>query len=258
MVVPSPDQTATADPGASEGGGTRKLRLDEMLAERQRPPLPPAPVLTVEPAAVDAAPVNGMRGAKKRLAEVEALARHNLRSAEEARRVVQEERVLLEEEASARTRAELTAANLRREIERLRETEEQRAAQAKYAAAHEAREELASEIQRVHGEHAKVVDELDRLRGTLFDHDSLLDEYSRKLRDEQEAQAQAHGDKVRAEEALRLAERNLEVATDSARRRAEDDAARFDKVEADWRQACLERDRAQAELRQITMGDGEL
>src|SRR6185295_5616887 len=57
---------------------------------------------------------------------------------------------------------------------------------------------------------------------------------------------------------LRVAERNLEVATESARRRADDDAARFDKVEADWRQACLERDRAQAELRQITMGDGEL
>src|SRR4029079_15492959 len=37
-----------------------------------------------------------------------------------------------------------------------------------------------------------------------------------------------------------------------------DDAARFDKVEADWRQACLERDRAQSELRQITMGGGEL
>jgi chromosome segregation ATPase len=258
MVVPSPDPTAAADPGTSEGGETRKLRLDEMLAERHRPSLPPAPVLTVEPAPVDAAPVNGLRGAKKRLAEVEALARHNLRAAEEARRVVHEEWVLLEEEASARTKAELTATNLRREIERLRSTEEQRAAQAKFAAAHEARAELATEIERVQAEHSKVVDELDRMRGTLFDHDSLLDEYSRKLRDEQEAQARAHGDKVRAEEALRVAERNLEVATESARRRADDDAARFDKVEADWRQACLERDRAQAELRQITMGDGEL
>jgi chromosome segregation ATPase len=258
MVVPSSDPTATADPGSSEGGETRKLRLDEMLAERHRPSLPPAPVLTVEPAPVDAAPVNGLRGAKKRLAEVEALARHNLRAAEEARRVVHEEWVLLEEEVSARTQAELTATNLRREIERLRSTEEQRAAQAKFAAAHEARAELATEIERVQAEHSKVVDELDRMRGTLFDHDSLLDEYSRKLRDEQEAQARAHGDKVRAEEALRVAERNLEVATESARRRADDDAARFDKVEADWRQACLERDRSQAELRQITMGDGEL
>ncbi len=137
-------------------------------------------------------------------------------------------------------------------------TEEQRAAQAKYAAAQSARQDLATEIERVQAEHAKVVDELDRMRGTLFDHDSLLDEYSRKLRDEQEAQARAHGEQVRAEEALRVAERNLEVAMESGRRRAEDDAARFDKVEADWRQACLERDRAQAELRQITTGDGEL
>jgi hypothetical protein len=258
MVVPSSDPIATAGPGTSEGGETRRLRLDEMLAERRRPPLPPAPVLTVEPAPVDAAPVNGLRGAKKRLAEVEALARHNLRAAEEARRVVHEEWQLLEEEASARTQAELSAANLRREIERLRESDEQRAAQAKFAAAHEARAELATEIERVQVEHSKVVDELDRMRGTLFDHDSLLDEYSRKLRDEQEAQARAHGEQVRAEEALRVAERNLEVATESARRRADDDAARFDKVEADWRQACLERDQAQAELRQITMGDGEL
>jgi chromosome segregation ATPase len=258
MVLPSSDPAVAADLALSEDGGTRKLRLDEMLAERQRPPLPPAPVLAIEPAPVDAAPVNGLRGAKRRLAEVEALARQNLRSAEEARRVVHEERVLLEEEASARTQAELTAANLRREIERLRSTEEQRAAQARYAATQSARQDLASEIERVQGEHAKVVDELDRMRGTLFDHDSLLDEYSRKLRDEQEAQARAHGEQVRAEEALRVAQRNLEVAMESARRRTEDDAARFDKVEADWREACLERDRAQAELRQITMGDGEL
>src|SRR5690349_3141482 len=258
MTVPTSEPVATSELGAAEGGGARKMRLDEMLAERARPELPPAPVLTVAPAPVDAAPVNGLRGAKRRLAEVEALARHNLRSAEEARRVVQEERALLEEEVSARTKAELTAKNLRRELERLKSSEEQRAAQAKYAAAHEAREELAGEIERVQDEHSKVVDELDRLRGTLFDHDSLLDEYSRRLRDEQEAQARAHGELVRAEEARRIAERNLEVATESARRRAEDDAARYDKVEADWRQACLERDRAQAELRQITMGDGEL
>src|SRR6478672_2483089 len=131
MAVPSSDPVATTDLGTTEAGGTRRRRLDEMLAERQRPPLPPAPVLTIEPAPVDAAPVSGLRGAKKRLAEVEALARRNLRAAEEARRVVHEERVLLEEEASARTKAELTASNLRREIERLRSTEEQRAAQAK-------------------------------------------------------------------------------------------------------------------------------
>ena len=99
MVVPSSDPATATELGPTEGGGTRKLRLDEMLAERQRPPLPPAPVLTVEPAPVDAAPINGLRGAKRRLAEVEALARQNLRSAEEARRIVQEERVLLEEEA---------------------------------------------------------------------------------------------------------------------------------------------------------------
>ncbi|MGO9872295.1 MAG: hypothetical protein ACLPVY_00730 [Acidimicrobiia bacterium] len=257
MVAPPSDPLATADLG-TEAGGTRRLLLDEMLAERARPPLPPAPVLSVEPVPVDATPIAGRRGARKRLAEVEALARRNLRAAEEARRFVDEERQLLEEEASARTDAERTAAALRRELERLRSTEEQRAAQARFAATHEARSELATEIDRVHEEHARVVDELDRLRGTLFDHDSLLDEYSRRLREEQEAQARARAEQVHAEEAQRVAERNLEIATETGRRRAEEDLVRFTKVEAAWRDACIERDRVTGELRAITTGDGEL
>ena len=257
MAAPTSEPLATADLG-TEAGGTRKLLLDEMLAERARPPLPPAPVMSVEPVPVDATPIAGRRGARKRLAEVEALARHNLRAAEEARRFVQEERQMLEDEATARSDAERTAAALRRELERLRSTEEQRAAQARFAATHEARSELATEIDRVHEEHARVVDELDRLRGTLFDHDSLLDEYSRRLREEQDAQEKARAEQVRAEEAQRVAERNLEIATETARRRAEEDLARFTKVEAAWRDACIERDRVTTELRSITTGDGEL
>ena len=222
-------------------------------------PLPPAPVLTLQPVPVDAAPVGaGRRGAMKRLAEVEALARNNLRAAEEARRVMEAERALLEEEAGARTQAERTASALRRELERLRSTEEQRAAQARFAAAHQARTELETEMERVHDEHARVVDELDRMRGTLFDHDSLLDEYSQRLHDEQEAQAKARADLARAEEAQRTAERSLEIALDTARRRAEDDHTRLVKVEEELRDTAGERDRATAELRSITEGDGEL
>src|SRR6185437_2568694 len=256
MVLPT-EPVAATDLGNSEAGRTRKLLLDEMLAERARPPLPPAPVLTVEPVAVDAAPIAGRRGVRKRLEEVEALARRNLRAAEEARRVAFQERELLEEEASARTKAERTAAGLRQEIERLRATEEQRTAQVRFAATHDARAELASEIERVHDEHARVVEELDRMRGTLFDHDSLLDEYSRRLREEQEAQALARGDQTRAEEAQHLAERNLEIATETARRRAEEDLARFTQVERAWRDACIERDRVTAELQALT-SDPEL
>lgn len=259
MAVPPAEPGATADLGSTEAGSTRKLLLDEMLAERDRAPLPPAPVLTLQPVPVDAAPVGaGRRGAMKRLAEVEALARNNLRAAEEARRVMEAERALLEEEASARTQAERTASALRREIERLRSTEEQRAAQARFAATHQARTELATEMERVHDEHSRVVDELDRMRGTLFDHDSLLDEYSQRLHDEQEAQAKARADLVRAEEAQRTAERNLEIALETARRRAEDDHARLVRVEEHLRDTTLERDRATTELRSITEGDGEL
>jgi len=259
MVVPPAEPGATSDLGASEAGGTRKLLLDEMLAERERAPLPPAPVLTLQPVPVDAAPVGaGRKGALKRLAEVEALARTNLRAAEEARRVLEAERALLEEEAGARTRAERTAAGLRRELEQLRSTEEQRAAQARFAATQKARTELESEMERVHDEHSRVVDELDRMRGTLFDHDSLLDEYSQRLHDEQEAQAKARADLVRAEEAQRSAERNLEIALETARRRAEDDHARLVKVEEQLRDTTVERDRATAELRSLTEGDGEI
>jgi chromosome segregation ATPase len=259
MVVPPAEPGATADLGTPEAGSTRKLLLDEMLAERERAPLPPAPVLTLQPVPVDAAPVGaGRKGAMKRLAEVEALARNNLRAAEEARRVMEAERALLEEEASARTQAERTASGLRREIERLRSTEEQRAAQARFAAAHQARTELATEMERVHDEHSRVVDELDRMRGTLFDHDSLLDEYSQRLHEEQEAQAKARAELVRAEESQRTAERNLEIALETARRRAEDDHARLVRVEEQLRDTVDERDRATAELRAITEGDGEL
>src|SRR4051812_5605335 len=202
MVSPPAEPGVTAGHGSPEAGGTRKLLLDEMQAERERAPLPPAPVLTLQPVAVDAAPVGaGRKGALKRLAEVEALARTNLRAAEEARRVLEAERALLEEEAGARSRAERTASALRRELEQLRSTEEQRAAQARFAATQKARTELESEMERVHDEHARVVDELDRMRGTLFDHDSLLDEYSQRLHDEQEAQAKARAELVRAEEA---------------------------------------------------------
>src|SRR5882672_7445246 len=148
MVVPPVEPDATGDLGTSEAGGARKLLLDEMLAQREHDPLPPAPVLTLQPVPVDAAPIgSGRRGALKRLAEVEALARTNLRAAEEARRVLEAERALLEEEAGARTRAERTASSLRSELERLRSTEEQRAAQARFAAAHQARTELETEME---------------------------------------------------------------------------------------------------------------
>ncbi|MDQ1479242.1 MAG: hypothetical protein QOI44_103 [Actinomycetota bacterium] len=259
MVVPPAEPGATADLGTSETGSTRKLLLDEMLAERETAPLPPAPVLTLHPVPVDAAPVGaGRRGAMKRLAEVEALARNNLRAAEEARRVMEAERALLEEEANARTKAERTATGLRREIERLRSTEVQRAAQARFAAANQARTELAGEMERVHDEHSRVVDELDRMRGTLFDHDSLLDEYSQRLHEEQEAQAKARSELVRAEEAQRTAERNLEIALETARRRAEDDHASVARIEDQLRDVTVERDRATDELRAITEGGGEL
>ena len=157
---------------------------------------------------------------------------------------MQAERQLLEEEASARTKAERTASALRREIERLRSTEEQRAAQARFAATHQARAELATEIERVHDEHARVVDELDRMRGHAASTTTACSTSTRGgCATSRKRRRRPAPSRSRAEEAQRVAERNLEIATETARRRAEDDLARFVKVEEAWRDACTERDR---------------
>ena len=63
---------------------------------------------------------------------------------------------------------------------------------------------------------------------------------------------------MRAEESQRVAERNLEIALETARRRAEDDHARFVKIEELLHATIEERDHATAELLTITTGDGEL
>ena len=104
MVAPPSEPVATTDLGSAEAGRTRKLLLDEMLAERARPPLPPAPVLTVEPVPVDAAPIAGRRGRAQAPGRGRsARPPQPARGRRGAPRVVHEERQLLEEEASART-----------------------------------------------------------------------------------------------------------------------------------------------------------
>ena len=128
------------DTRASRTGGSRML-LDELLAKRERVETPahePAsqvPVLTIEPVAVPPTGEIGRRAARQRLAALEDAARRNLRAAEEARRVLADEHRRLQEESSARLAAQDEAAALRRELERLRESEQGRADQLKTYAA---------------------------------------------------------------------------------------------------------------------------
>ena len=192
------------------------MLLDDLVAKREHvETTAPEPVLTIEPVAVPPTGEIGRRAARQRLAALEDAERRNLRSAEEARRVLADEHRRLHEESCARLLAEDEAAALRRELDRLRETEQGRADQVKTYAARAARAEIAAE-------HDRVVDELNRLQGSLQDHDGLLEEYAQRLREEQEARAALRAELEEADAARRLAERGLERAVETARKHAED------------------------------------
>ena len=177
------------------------MLLDDLMAERERVQKPQIadPVLTVEPVAVPALAEVGRKAARQRLVELEQVARRNLRSAEEARHVLREEHERLNAEATARTKAQQEAASLRRELDRLRDTEARRAAKEKTRAERAARAEIANELKRFQDEHDRVVRELDQMRGNLTDHDTLLDDYNARLREEQQARAAMRAEVERAE-----------------------------------------------------------
>jgi chromosome segregation ATPase len=236
------------------------MLLDDLMAERgrARTEVVPPPVLTVEPVAVPPAGEVGRRAARQRLLELEDVARRNLRSAEEARRVLLEEHRRLEDESSARSEAEIEAAALRRELDRLRESEEQRDVKAKTRAAREARAEMAEEVKRIQDQHERVLSELEALRGSMGEHDSLLEEYSARLREEQQARAALRKELDRAEAARELAERAVTVATEDARRRAEDELIRLASTEAALADAVSDRDRLTARIEELTAGDGAI
>ncbi|HWS44975.1 MAG TPA: hypothetical protein VN636_03870, partial [Acidimicrobiia bacterium] len=246
-----------ATPQRAEGA---RLLLDDFVAERERAQMPPAPapVLTVDPVPVPPAGEVSRREARQRLAELENAARRNLRSAEEARRLLLEEHQRLSEEAFARSRAQQEAGALRRELDRLRESESQRVASEQSKAERAARERVADEIKRFHEQHAQVVHELDQVRGALSDHDGLLDEYASRLREEQQARAALRAEVERAEAARRLAERGLEAATENARRRAEDELIRLATTEQQLADVQSDRDRLAAKLADLNAGDGPL
>ncbi len=189
------------------------MLLDDLLAERQRvetpqEPGPQPPVLTIEPVAVPPAGEIGRRAARERLAALEDAARRNLRAAEEARRVLADEHRRLQEESCARLVAQDEAAALRRELGRLRESEQGRADQLKTYAARAARAELAVE-------HERVVEELYRLQSSIQDHDGLLEDYAQRLREEQQTRAALRVELEEVETARRLAERSLERTAES-------------------------------------------
>jgi chromosome segregation ATPase len=236
------------------------MLLDELFAERESPqpePTPP-PLLTVDPVSVPPTSETGRRAVRQRLAELESAARRNLHSAEEARRVLADEHQRLQLEATARTEAQHEADALRREVDRLSTNEARRTAQEQARAERAARSEIADELKRFEEERDRAIQEMTELRGSISEHNGLLDEYVTRLRDEQMGQVALRAELDRALAAQSLAERNLERATASARHNAEDEMIQLATSEQQLADASSDRDRLAAQLAELTAGDGAI
>jgi chromosome segregation ATPase len=246
-VAPSPPPAR--GPGVEDP--RRKLLLDELVAGPEV--VLPEPVLHIDTITLDSLPLN--RG-RRRLEDVEEAAGRNLRAAEEARRALQAEHKRLEAEASIRRKIEREIGSLRRDLERMREGERLRVAQARYGAEREARKEVLAEVEQVREEHTRALQEIERLREALDSDRTLMAEFSDRLRDEQQARAKAQVDADAATDARREAEQRLEVATESGRRRGEEELQRLAAVEAALRDALTERDRLAAEVISLSAEEG--
>jgi chromosome segregation ATPase len=215
----------------------RRLLLDDLVAGPE--PVAPQTVLHVDPVNLDRIPVH--RG-RRRIEDVEAAVTQNLRSAEEARRALETERRRLVAEADIRRRLDRELATLRREIERMREGEGLRAAQARYTAEREARKEVNAEVEQVVEEQRRALAEVDRLRNALDSDRALMLELSERVREEQAAKLKAQADADSAMDARRQAEARLESFTAAERQRADEELKRLNATEAALREALAERD----------------
>ena len=239
-VAPSPPPTR----GSGVEDGSRKLLLDDLVApEVARPPL------HLDPISLDAVPQH--RG-RRRIEDVEEALGRNLRSAEEARRAVATQHDRLVAEAGIRRKLERELSALRRDIERMQESERLRVAQARYGAEREARKEVRAEVDQAVEEHNRALSEIDRLRKALDGDRGLMAELTERLRDEQHARMKAQQDADAAMDARRQIEQRLEASSDSARRRADEDLKRFAESEAALRAALAERDDLAAALATAT------
>src|SRR5262249_6292500 len=151
----------------------------------------------------------------------------NLRSAEEARGALDTERRRLVAEGEIRQRLERELASLRREIERIREGEGLRAAQARDTAESGARKERSAEGEQALEEQRRALTEVERLRNALDSDRALMLELSERVREEQSAKMKAQADADSAMDARRQAEVRLESFTVAERQRADEELKRL-------------------------------
>ena len=248
-LAPSPPPAR----GAGVDEARRKVLLDDLVADRTEPDGLAEPVLTIDPVSLDAIPTN--RG-RHRIEDVEEAVARNLRSAEEARQALRAEHSRLEAEAGIRRKIEREVGALRREIERMQESEKLRVTQARYTAEREAREEVLADVERYKDESNRATQEVDRLRRALDGDRSLMSEFSDRLREEQQAKAKAQSELDRALEAARQAEERWELSTETARRRADDELSRLAEAESALREALAERDALALQVSALSAEDG--
>ena len=98
--------------------------------------------------------------------------------------------------------------------------------------------------------------ELELLQGALHDHDGLIEDYARQLRDEQNQRVLLQAELDRVEAARSLAERSLQHATETAKQRAEDEMIELATAENEIADLKSDRDRLSKQLTEITTGDG--
>jgi hypothetical protein len=215
------------DPAAHRTGQSRLL-LDELLAQRERAEAPAAPILTIDPVPVLPTGEVGRRAARRRLVELEDVARHNLRSAEEARAALAHEHARLVHEASVRHDTQREALLLHRELEKLRAKAEQETPWKKQQRVRDGSAAIRDEFARLKEKHERVVAELNRVREGAGPPDGLVEEYVARLREEQQARVTLQGEvtRLRAEagsSALEGAEpriAQLEARAEAAEERA--------------------------------------
>ena len=118
------------------------------------------------------------------------------------------------------------------------------------------RDEVLADVEQVKDEHARAAQEIDRLRRALDSDRTLMSEFSDRLREEQQDKAKLQSELDRALDAHRQAEQRLELLTETARRRADDELGRRADAEAAFREALAERDALAAQVTSLSADDG--
>ena len=109
--MPKPATPQRPRAKSDKGGAAPGVLIDDLVAARNSPPLPPEPVFTI-----DLVEAEGGKRGRRYVAELEERASRNARAATEARRIALEQRSHLEQAARGRLAAEREISKLQRQL----------------------------------------------------------------------------------------------------------------------------------------------